>query len=101
MGVRRARGRRKSRRRFPTGDDAALHSRTASLPGAIVPREAGVRSTRGREQWPITDMGILTKHPDGPHAMLLSRHVVGRSRLADLRMTDPTVSGEHAVLLAL
>ena len=43
-------------------------------------------------------MGILTKHPDGPHAMLLSRHVVGRSRLADLRMTDPTVSGEHAVL---
>ena len=30
--------------------------------------------------------------------MLLSRHVVGRSRLADLRMTDPTVSGEHAVL---
>ena len=30
--------------------------------------------------------------------MLLSRHVVGRSRVADLRMTDPTVSGEHAVL---
>lgn len=30
--------------------------------------------------------------------MLLSRHLVGRSRLADLRMTDPTVSGEHAVL---
>ncbi len=30
--------------------------------------------------------------------MLLSRHVVGRSRLADLRMVEPTVSGEHAVL---
>lgn len=30
--------------------------------------------------------------------MLLSRHLVGRSRLADLRMTEPTVSGEHAVL---
>ena len=43
-------------------------------------------------------MGALAKHPDGPSAMLLSRHVVGRSRLADLRMTDPTVSGEHAVL---
>jgi hypothetical protein len=43
-------------------------------------------------------MAILAKHPDGPHAHLLSRHLVGRSRLADLRMTDPTVSGEHAVL---
>ena len=30
--------------------------------------------------------------------MLLSRHVVGRSRLADLHMIEPTVSGEHAVL---
>lgn len=30
--------------------------------------------------------------------MLLSRHLVGRSRLADLRMTEPTVSGEHAVV---
>ena len=29
---------------------------------------------------------------------MLSRHLVGRSRLADLRMTEPTVSGEHAVL---
>src|SRR5262245_40577339 len=43
-------------------------------------------------------MAVLAKHPEGPHAMLLSRHVVGRSRLADLRMTDPTVSGEHAVV---
>lgn len=43
-------------------------------------------------------MAILAKHPEGPHARLLSRHVVGRSRVADLRMTDPTVSGEHAVL---
>src|ERR1044071_6194733 len=43
-------------------------------------------------------MATLAKHPDGPHALLLSRHLVGRSRLADLRMTDPTVSGEHAVL---
>lgn len=30
--------------------------------------------------------------------MLLSRHLVGRSRLADLHMTEPTVSGEHAVV---
>src|SRR5262249_12634757 len=43
-------------------------------------------------------MAVLAKHPEGPRAMLLSRHVVGRSRIADLRMTDPTVSGEHAVL---
>lgn len=43
-------------------------------------------------------MATLEKHPDGPHATLLSRHLVGRSRLADLRVTDPTVSGEHAVL---
>ena len=43
-------------------------------------------------------MAILVKQPDGPRSMLLSRHLVGRSRLADLRMTEPTVSGEHAVL---
>ena len=43
-------------------------------------------------------MAVLAKQPDGPRAILLSRHVVGRSRLADLRMTDPMVSGEHAVL---
>lgn len=30
--------------------------------------------------------------------MLLSRHLVGRSRLADLHMIEPTVSGEHAVV---
>ncbi|HEY0477521.1 MAG TPA: FHA domain-containing protein [Kofleriaceae bacterium] len=43
-------------------------------------------------------MAFLVKHPDGPRSMLLSRHLVGRSRLADLRMTEPTVSGEHAVV---
>jgi hypothetical protein len=43
-------------------------------------------------------MAILAKHPEGPRAPLLSRHLVGRSRAADLRMTDPSVSGEHAVL---
>ena len=43
-------------------------------------------------------MAVLAKHPEGPRAPLLSRHLVGRSRLADLRMTEPTVSGEHAVL---
>lgn len=43
-------------------------------------------------------MAVLVKHPDGPRATLLSRHLVGRSRLADLRMSEPTVSGEHAVL---
>ena len=43
-------------------------------------------------------MAILSKHPEGPRCTVLSRHVVGRSRLADLQMTEPTVSGEHAVL---
>jgi hypothetical protein len=43
-------------------------------------------------------MATLAKHPEGPRATLLSRHLVGRSRLADLQMTEPTVSGEHAVL---
>lgn len=43
-------------------------------------------------------MAILVKHPDGPRAPLCSRHLVGRSRAADLRMTEPSVSGEHAVL---
>jgi len=43
-------------------------------------------------------MAVLAKHPEGTHRTLLSRHLVGRSRLADLRMTEPTVSGEHAVL---
>lgn len=43
-------------------------------------------------------MAVLTKQPAGSRSILLSRHLVGRSRLADLRMTEPTVSGEHAVL---
>ena len=43
-------------------------------------------------------MAILAKHPEGPRYHLLSRHLVGRSRGADLQMTEPTVSGEHAVL---
>ena len=37
-------------------------------------------------------MATLAKHPEGPRATLLSRHLVGRSRLADLRMTEPSVS---------
>jgi len=43
-------------------------------------------------------MAVLTKHPEGTHSPVLSPHLVGRSRLADLRMNEPTVSGEHAVL---
>jgi hypothetical protein len=43
-------------------------------------------------------MAVLAKHPDGIRSILLSRHLVGRSRQADLRMNEPTVSGEHAVL---
>jgi hypothetical protein len=43
-------------------------------------------------------MAVLVKHPEGTHSTVLSRHLVGRSRQADLRMNEPTVSGEHAVL---
>jgi len=43
-------------------------------------------------------MAVLTKQPDGTRLTVLSRHLVGRSRLADLKMTELTVSGEHAVL---
>ena len=43
-------------------------------------------------------MAVLVKQSDGTRAILLSRHMVGRSRLADLRMGEPTVSGEHAVI---
>src|SRR5215468_274855 len=43
-------------------------------------------------------VAILGKHPEGLRVTVLSRHLVGRSRLADLRITEPTVSGEHAVL---
>ena len=43
-------------------------------------------------------MAFLVKHPAGRRLLLLSPHMVGRSRLADLRITEPTVSGEHAVL---
>jgi hypothetical protein len=43
-------------------------------------------------------MAILAKHPEGPRCHLLSRHLVGRSRAADLQMAEPTVSGEHAAL---
>jgi FHA domain len=43
-------------------------------------------------------MAVLIKQPEGISSVLLSRHLVGRSRLAALRMTEPTVSGEHAVL---
>lgn len=43
-------------------------------------------------------MAVLRKKSDGTESMLLSRHMVGRSRLADLHMSEPTVSGEHAVI---
>jgi hypothetical protein len=43
-------------------------------------------------------MAVLSKHPEETQVTVLSPHMVGRSRLADLRITDATVSGEHAVL---
>jgi len=46
----------------------------------------------------FVDMAVLSKHPEETRVVVLSPHMVGRSRLADLRITDATVSGEHAVL---
>jgi FHA domain len=43
-------------------------------------------------------MAVLAKQPEGTLCTVTSRHLVGRSRHADLRMNEPTVSGEHAVL---
>ncbi|MEZ4362880.1 MAG: FHA domain-containing protein [Kofleriaceae bacterium] len=43
-------------------------------------------------------MATLQRQPSGPISLLLSRHLIGRSRLAALRLDDPTVSGEHAVM---
>ncbi|HEY0194759.1 MAG TPA: FHA domain-containing protein [Kofleriaceae bacterium] len=43
-------------------------------------------------------MAFLVKQPAGPRSLLLSPHMVGRSRLSDLRMSEPTVSNEHAVI---
>jgi hypothetical protein len=45
-----------------------------------------------------TVMALLAKQTEGTRCPVMSRHLVGRSRLADLRMSEPTVSGEHAVL---
>lgn len=43
-------------------------------------------------------MAVLAKQPEGTRCTVMSRHLVGRSRLAELRMNEPTVSGEHAVV---
>jgi hypothetical protein len=66
----------------------------------VVSRPAALCTIRGTRTIlaATAHMAVLTKHPEGSRSILLSRHLVGRSRLADLRMTEPTVSGEHAVL---
>ena len=43
-------------------------------------------------------MAILERKETGQRAWLFSRHLVGRSRLAHLRLTEPQVSAEHAIL---
>jgi hypothetical protein len=45
-----------------------------------------------------TPMAILERSETQLRAVLLSRHLVGRSSLAHLRLNEPNVSGEHAVL---
>ncbi len=44
-------------------------------------------------------MGILRQSPDGRRVALAARTLVGRSLGCELRIVDPQVSGEHAVLL--
>ncbi|MDY7232973.1 FHA domain-containing protein [Hyalangium rubrum] len=43
-------------------------------------------------------MAILEHRGTRTRSVLLSRHLVGRSSLAHLRLNEPNVSGEHAVL---
>ncbi|HEX2572338.1 MAG TPA: FHA domain-containing protein [Polyangia bacterium] len=43
-------------------------------------------------------MAILERQDTGQRAWLFSRHLVGRSRLAHLRLPEPQVSAEHAIL---
>lgn len=43
-------------------------------------------------------MAILERSDTQVRAVLLSRHLVGRSSLAHLRLNEPNVSAEHAVL---
>ncbi len=44
-------------------------------------------------------MARLQNIGSGEHVYLRSRHLVGRSRLAHLQLSEPRVSGEHAVFL--
>ncbi|HET9621107.1 MAG TPA: FHA domain-containing protein [Kofleriaceae bacterium] len=43
-------------------------------------------------------MAVLAKQPNGTRSIVMSPHLIGRSRIADLRLSEPTVSSEHAVL---
>jgi len=43
-------------------------------------------------------MGVLERVDAGTRCVLTSRHLVGRSELAQLRVDEPNVSGEHATL---
>jgi hypothetical protein len=46
----------------------------------------------------MKNMAILEKQGTGQRAWLFSRHLVGRSRLVHLRLAEPQVSAEHAIL---
>jgi hypothetical protein len=43
-------------------------------------------------------MAILEQVETGTRCILLSRHLVGRSKNAHLRLDEPTISGEHATI---
>src|SRR3712207_4946261 len=45
-----------------------------------------------------TDMAVLEHLETKARSVLLARHLVGRSSLAHLRLSEPNVSGEHAVI---
>lgn len=43
-------------------------------------------------------MAILEQLETGTRCVLLSRHLIGRSKHAHLRLDEPTISGEHATI---
>lgn len=43
-------------------------------------------------------MAVLEQSGTGARCHLLARHLVGRSRLAHLRLHEPSISGEHALV---
>jgi hypothetical protein len=82
---------------------AGAAARSSSIPG---PRATPIKGTVGQEDWPslAREMAIawlvVTEGPgSGAHHMLVEgTNVIGRGSSCDIRLSDPTVSRQHARL---